>query len=529
MNEATNGNVDHPKKGKAKKIIVVLIILLLIAGGSVAAYVLLQPSDKEKYFLAEKETMEFVQNAFNERYAPETEWKEQKESHPVNTEMEFSVEYNDPYGGGYGFVDMINNASLTLETTTDKEEKKFASELSAQFAGINVDGFNFYLTDDRMLTGLPFTDDVLQMKSDDLPSLLHELDPESFTGKESFDFGDIFDGLNALTKNLDTDHFKDEYAKMIYDELSDSAFAVTKDNVNVQNNSIKTNKITLHLSEKELKSILNKTISTLQHDKVLKEMIRDQFHLDFVLNASDLDPMLEQDIDEFMDGFEDGLDELKSGISDMEIPGGITSTIWEKNNIIVKRDFSLSIGPSEQQVSTFAIKGEQFLNKEKQLIDYTIAADEGTLSFKGDLSSSDNEIKDSIKLATDTGEITYEGEETLKDGTREYERVISTDSSFGESSSFIWNGEATYDNDQMSSENTFALESPDLSQDVFQLHVSKDSNTVKDVDIPSDDNVKDLGSMNVMELNNYFEMDLAPKAEQWMQNLMGEGMMNGGF
>jgi len=149
--------------------------------------------------------------------------------------------------------------------------------------------------------------------------------------------------------------------------------------------------------------------------------------------------------------------------------------------------------------------------------------------LKGDLSSKDGKINDSVKLATDMTEITYESEETLKDGTRKYERIISTDDTYSGRSSFIWSGEATYDSDQMSSENSFALESPDLSQDMFKLHVSKESKTVKEVEIPSNKNTKNLGSMNMMELNNYFEMELAPKAQQWIQQMMGGGFMNGSF
>src|SRR5699024_3413156 len=111
MNETTvHGNGHPPAKGKSKKITLILIILLVIAGGSAAAYVLLQPSDKEKYFLAEKGTIDFIKDAFEERYAPETKWKDQKKEKPIYTETEFAVEYNDPYGGNYGLVDMINNA-----------------------------------------------------------------------------------------------------------------------------------------------------------------------------------------------------------------------------------------------------------------------------------------------------------------------------------------------------------------------------------------------------------------------------------
>src|SRR5699024_6382746 len=123
-------------------------------------------------------------------------------------------------------------------------------------------------------------------------------------------------------------------------------------------------------------------------------------------------------------------------------------------------------------------KGEQLLDKKEQLIDYTLSENGVTISLKGDMSFKDGEINDSVKLASDSTELLYESEETLEDNTREYERIFSVDSSFEGKTSFIWNGEATYDKDKMSSENSFALESPDLSQDMLQLHVSKDAKTV---------------------------------------------------
>src|SRR5699024_7038928 len=100
MNETpVHGNGHPPAKGKSKKITLIVIILLVIAGGSAAAYVLLQPSDTEKYFLAQKETIDFIKDDFEERYAPHTKWKDQKKQQPISTETGFGVEYNDPYGG----------------------------------------------------------------------------------------------------------------------------------------------------------------------------------------------------------------------------------------------------------------------------------------------------------------------------------------------------------------------------------------------------------------------------------------------
>src|SRR5699024_11848778 len=114
---------------------------------------------------------------------------------------------------------MINNATLTFETTTDIKEKKFASELSAQFAGMEFDDFHYYLTEDRMMAGLPFTDDILQIKSDDLPSLFHELDPESYTGDEDINFGDFFYVFYILTHNQDTDNLIVERSDMHTSEI----------------------------------------------------------------------------------------------------------------------------------------------------------------------------------------------------------------------------------------------------------------------------------------------------------------------
>src|SRR5699024_8715000 len=123
-----------------------------------------------------------------------------------------------------------------------------------------------------------------------------------------YDFGAFFDGFGAIKDNIDMEHFKNEYVDMIYEALPDTAFAVKKEKVNVQNNSIKANKITLHLSEKELKSLLNKTIDKMQQDEVLKDMIRDQLHFGLVSNAPELDPMLEQNMKDLVNEFEDGLD-----------------------------------------------------------------------------------------------------------------------------------------------------------------------------------------------------------------------------
>lgn len=514
-----NGNT---KKGISKGLIA-FIVAVLVVGGGVAAYVMLNFSDKEKYFLAEKSSIEFMSEKFEERYQPEMDWGEQTKEKPTASTITLSGEYNDPYGGGFGAMgpeQFINNSTIEIQTATDLKEEQIAAKLKANIGEMEIDDVNLYVNADEILFGLPFIDELLQVKGDDIGNILHELDPDTFTDEKEYDLGNIFNEENAFLSEEDMEYFKKEYANMIYDELPDEAFDSTNDKIDVDGKSVKAEKITFHLSEDEIKAILTKVLDKMEKDEKIKELLKDQL-------AMQIDDAIGQDVEEMLSEFETGIADAKKGIKDFKIPDGLTSNIWVNDKLIVQRDFNIEMGPDEQDLVTFTVKGTQSLDDEAQVFNYDLGFkdeyDEGTMNVAGDLSWKDNKAKDSINLTVDETVLSYEGSETLKDGKRDFDRTFSYKDPYGGGGSLLWKGNASFDKDQMNTEHNLSVGSPDMDQDMFILQIAVDGKTTKKVEAPDDGDVKDLGSMSADEITAYFNDDVGPGFQQWLMEMIGTG------
>src|SRR5699024_3565571 len=118
--------------------------------------------------------------------------------------------------------------------------------------------------------------ETLLVKSDDLPTLLHELDPTQFTGDEEFDFGAFFEQTEVLPEK-DKKYLKKEYLDMMYDELPDDAFDAEKENVKVNNDEIKDEKVDMSLKNKYIQDIHNEFFDKVnwesRNHKVIYELI----------------------------------------------------------------------------------------------------------------------------------------------------------------------------------------------------------------------------------------------------------------
>ncbi|WP_404453443.1 hypothetical protein LG329_03570 [Virgibacillus necropolis] len=516
------------KKGTSKKFIIFIITALLIVGGSVSAFVLLNVSEKQKYFLAEKNSFEVIGEQFEKRFEPELNWQEKVKESPTESSFELSATYNDPAANAtpFGPAQIINNSTLTINNSLDRKEKKMATEISGAFGGITIDGLNLYLTSEKFLVELPFLKELLQIKEGDIGKLLHEVDPEIYTGKEKVDFDTFFSGSKVLSED-DLDYLKKEYAEMIYDKLPDDAFKATEEAVEVNSKSIDAEKLTFHLTEKQVKDLLTSTMEKMKDDKRLKEIIREQIAIQSLgagVSTSNIAPALESDIDGMMEEFDASLDTAIKELESFQIPDGFTSTIWVNDDLIVKRDFSVKMGPSKDELVTLEIKGTQMLGETKQTFDYTIGdiENDSSMTITGDLSWKNKKADDSIKLAAADFELAYEGTSTLEDGKREFERLFSfkTGPDQGE---LNWSGNASYKEDEMNSEHTFAVQIPGMPEDMLSLHVAKDAKLIKQVEIPEDPEVKDIGSMKVNEITQYFQMEVAPQFQQWLMGIMASG------
>lgn len=516
-------------KGVSKGLIISIIVAILVIGGGVAAYVSMNnpSSPKGKFLLAEKDSMEFISETVEKRFESELDWSTQAEEKPTETSFELSAEYNDPNAGmGYGAMnpaEFINNSVLTIKTQSDLKDNKVTAEFAADVAGFTVDDIQVALTEEEFTLGLPFLDDLLQIKSSDASKLLHEVMPELVSADEEIDFAEFFEATKGYLSEKDIKNLKKKYIEDTFKDLPEDAFTASEEKIDVHSNSMKTDKITLDLNEEQVKDLLTTLFDKLQKDDIIKDMIKDQF-ANQMFGLTNAELMLDNGDYDLINDFEDAMSEAKEEIKDLHIPDGFKSTIWINDKLIVKRDLSMKIGPNENELVTLAVNGTQHLTDTNQLFSYDIGFEdsynEGTLTITGDFSWEDDQIKDSIKLLVEDIEIAYEAEETLKKGEREFDRTFSLLDEFGDGGKLLWTGTSSYEKDQMNSSHSFALDIDDFGPDIFSLHATIDGKQIKEVKIP-EGSVKDLGNMTIEEIEAYIEEDAAAQFQQWLMKMMG--------
>lgn len=529
-------NSVTPKKGISKGLIISIIVAFLVIGGGVAAYLAVNnpSSDKHKYFLAERDSFDFVSDTLAERYSPELEWAELTREKPSESVIKLSAEYNDPFGGG-GFgefnpAEIINNSTITLTTQSDLPNKKLGVGVSAEAAGITIDDIDFYLTEEQMILGLPFLNELLQLKAADAGRLLYEVMPELTSPDEDIDFGEFFEAAEGISEE-DKEYFKKEYLEMVYDKLTDDDFSSSNEKMDVNGKSIDSEKITFHLSEEKVKDIFTEVFDKLAQDDKVKKLIEEQFTNQF-LGLTDESLVDNQELDQLLDDFEEGMLTAKEEFQKLSIPNGFTSTIWVDNKLIVQRELNVEIGPNPDDLVKFTINGTQLLSDENISFSYDFnfedSFDQGTLTVMGDSVAKDDQITDSLKLSVADAEIIYESEETLNDSKREFDRVFSFSEPYSGEGSLYWSGNSTYEKDQMNAEHEFSVEATGFDRDLFTLHATIDGKQIKDVEIP-EENMKDLGSMTMDEISTYIEEDAMIQFQKWFMGIMIDAGADLGF
>src|SRR5690606_4061566 len=129
--------------------------------------------------------------------------------------------------------------------------------------------------------------------------------------------------------------------------------------------------------------------------------------------------------------FEDSLDEAVNEVNGWHSPNGLESTIWHKSNSIVKREFAMSLGVNEDEISSLKIAGVQSLEKSGQKWDYSFTGkdsytqEDETVKFTGDLTWKDGKSDDTMTLTLPDADATYKGKEELDGKKRTFNREFS--------------------------------------------------------------------------------------------------------
>src|SRR5699024_12357891 len=84
----------------------------------------------------------------------------------------------DEMGDMFDIEDIVNNSSLMLNSQTDLEGHKSNMGLEMDVASFELKDFNIYLDDSRVVVDLPFLDESLQIKDEDMNESMQEIDTD---------------------------------------------------------------------------------------------------------------------------------------------------------------------------------------------------------------------------------------------------------------------------------------------------------------------------------------------------------------
>ena len=495
------------KSNIKNRVLTILLLFVFVIGGGVAALVLTSNSPKEAYFLAEKETFNILNEALSDRYKEEIHWNELQQTKPteqtITVGADFSLPQTTEPNASFNPAQLLSHSALTITAQTDLEQEKMAVDLQLNVAGMKVEGFQLYLNEEMMNMNFPFMDETVQLQYEDTGTVLHQLDPLIFTGEETFEFGDLF-GKNAVEGT----QYLHKYGALLYEKLPEEAFTLTDETIDLNGNSINTEKIELRLTEKQVIDVFTYLLQQMKEDEAFKQWAEKQFSSLYAADGkkTDMDTVLE---------------EWLQMLPNWKMPEGFTSTIWTKDNLIVKRKLQFEYAPETKQYLYLTLEGTQNWTKEEQTMDYVFdfgdAYSVGTIELNGSLSWKEGKAEDDMQMQFGPYLLAYQGEEKSTDGEKEFVRNFTIEDG-NTSQTLSWEGTAHYDADRMEGEYTIAMKDNKTEQQWFGITVDQKAKEISEVVIPSFPNTIDIGNMEPEERKEFWEKDFMAKFQQWIFN-----------
>lgn len=243
---------------------------------------------------------------------------------------------------------------------------------------------------------------------------------EYYEGSETLGLDQMV-GKNSIYSDEMIDYLKKEYVEYFYKELPETAFTKgEKEEVKLGEKTLSGEKLTMKLTEQEVKDLFVTILEKAKNDDKLEELIKAMYEQSTGMAVTTLDINFSTEMDTV-------IDEMIQGIKDANIANGLTSEIWHQNDLIVQRHFEMAV-----EEGTIVIDGKQSIEDTQQIFEYQFGDTVEKVMISGDLSWKDQKAVDFITLQTDgdASFLQYEGNEQLKGDTRTFTRTISFEDDF---------------------------------------------------------------------------------------------------
>ncbi|MBB5173859.1 zinc-ribbon domain-containing protein [Texcoconibacillus texcoconensis] len=311
---------------KAKKTLILPLTLVALLGiGAVVAYpIIFNQSAKDLYFMAEAGGDSTLLDVLTEPYQETVALSDYMQEHPYESETTLSADVN-----AMNIPDIAQlQASLqgnefVVETMQDPDEEVFWSTLSLIDNGTEAFQAEVYQQEDRTSFGFPLLyESHFSIENDQFGDMMRRNDPYYYGPEEITNFATLPDRWFSFGEPWE--EVVTEYGTFLHGLLDDDSFALDEDGDH--------RTITLHLSEGEVKNVFDDMLLKMTQDEALVQLIVEQGE-DGYGHAS----VSEGDV-------RDGLQKLRSDISDMSIPDGVQSKmVIDDDEEIIDFDLTFNI------------------------------------------------------------------------------------------------------------------------------------------------------------------------------------------
>lgn len=495
----------------------------VIAVLAVGAYILFQTmvnNPKNNYLMAELDDVEGTFELFEERFESELDWYEYAEENAIESTLGITAETNEPSFQEMGIDQMINNSNIDLTIGQDMANEVSTMGLNADIAGLSISDVNAYITGEKAGLTLPFIEEYMVVNEADAATFLNTLDPATFTGEEEIDYSMFFE-TSALTETQ-REYFIDEYSTFIRENLPDDAFESGSEEITVGDNTVNADKLTMTLTEEQIHTFLKDLFNKMAEDEELANIIETQ------MMAANLGNPEAPSAENAATEFNNSLKEAAENIEDVGFPEGLTSVVWtDGDDNIIQRDFdtSITVDGSTGQV---AVDGVTEITEDSTVFNYDMAFSDETMEsvigYTADLNETESGYEDVITLRADSEDLFVIN--SVKTDEEDSE-VWNVDINFNEQLTgspltLFMESSSVYNEDQATGDMTlYADDGVSVTRDTFVLNLTSDSQTVSEIEVPGGDNEKNIGQMSMEELDAYFNDEVSPQFEEWMNENFG--------
>ncbi|KAB7708235.1 hypothetical protein F9802_05925 [Bacillus aerolatus] len=414
--DGVNRQEQPLKKSKSKLPWMIVLFVLLLGGGATAAF-LMNKSPKELYLLSEYKTYQQTKAEFDEKYGESFEFSKKVMEQPSTSNVTFSADLemdslqNDPNAAM--MMEMLKNATITAKAEQDPKKNAGNYNIALNLEGEKALDMEVVHTDKQVGAKVPLLySKFFYLNVDEYGDFMRKMDP-LYAGPEKLELSTV-EWKDLELKEEEKQYLKERYGAFLLEQLKDENFELEKGvDYKIKGESMKLRKVTLTLSPKETKSLMNNYMDRLIKDKKLHNMLavraeklaktgavtevngeipaRDEMKAEIVNSLKEAKENLQQV--EFKDGFRS---ELLIDSKEQVIDRTVKMTVANPSSDTVKLLMNTKNVPygDEKQIKEFTFEAAPE-DKAKEKIAFHVSND-----IKGEKDKRTEEMKISVQGST---------------------------------------------------------------------------------------------------------------------------------